>query len=54
MLPGSIVGYTDKLSDDKGGALRSGSGGEMRIPFALAEFSRILELDWDSASWRCI
>ncbi|WP_042272224.1 T6SS phospholipase effector Tle1-like catalytic domain-containing protein, partial [Paraburkholderia heleia] len=51
-----LVGYTDKLSDDKGGALGLGlgSGGEMRLQYALAEFSRTLELDWGSASWRCM
>jgi hypothetical protein len=51
-----LVGYTDKLSDDRGGVrgLGLGSGGEMRIQFALAEFSRILELDWSSASWQCM
>jgi hypothetical protein len=51
-----LIGYTDKLSDDKGGALGLGlgRGGDMRIQYALAEFSRILQIDWDSASWRCM
>jgi len=51
-----IIGYTDKISDDKGGALGLGlgTGGDMRIQYALAEFSRILEVDWGAASWRCM
>jgi hypothetical protein len=48
-----IMGYTDRLADDKGGAagLGLGKGGEMRIQFALAELSRILEREWSSA-WK--
>lgn len=51
-----IVGYTDTLRDDRGGVLGLGvgAGGDMRIKFALAEFSRILEHEWSSASWRCM
>jgi hypothetical protein len=48
------MGYTDHLTDDRGGprGLGLGKGGNMRIQYALAEFSRILELDWGSASWK--
>jgi Uncharacterized alpha/beta hydrolase domain (DUF2235) len=51
-----IMGYTDMLEDDRGGALGLGfgAGGDMRIKFALAEFSRILERDWSSPSWKCM
>lgn len=51
-----FLGYTDKLSDDRGGALGLGlgTGGDMRIQYALAEFSRILEVEWSSAAWRCM
>ncbi|WP_028230522.1 T6SS phospholipase effector Tle1-like catalytic domain-containing protein [Paraburkholderia mimosarum] len=55
MVP-KLVGYTDKLSDDRGGALGLGlgKGGDMRIQYALAEFSRILEIEWSSAAWKCM
>jgi hypothetical protein len=51
-----IMGYTDKLSDDRGGplGLGLGKGGDMRIQYALAEFSRILEIEWSSAAWKCM
>jgi hypothetical protein len=51
-----LIGYTDHLSDDEGGALGLGlgRGGDMRIAYALAEFSRILKIDWSSASWKCM
>ncbi|AXL52464.1 Hcp [Paraburkholderia caffeinilytica] len=51
-----VVGYTDTLEDDPGGALGLGlgAGGDMRIKFALAEFSRILEREWGSAAWKCM
>ncbi len=47
------VGYTDKLGNDAGGkmGLALGAGGELRISYALAEFSRILEQEWYS-SWK--
>lgn len=49
-----VMGYTDELADDRGGAagLGLGKGGEMRIQYALAEFSRILERDWGPAAWK--
>lgn len=49
-----IMGYTDGLADDRGGAagLGLGKGGEMRIQYALAEFSRIIEREWSSAAWK--
>jgi hypothetical protein len=49
-----VMGYTDELADDKGGALGLGlgTGGDLRIRFALAEFSRILERDWGAAAWK--
>jgi hypothetical protein len=49
-----IMGYTDRLVDDRGGAagLGLGKGGEMRIQYALAEFSRILEREWEPAAWK--
>ncbi len=39
-----VVGYTDHLKDDEGGmlGLGLGTGGDMRIKFALGEFSRRL------------
>ncbi|SAK54298.1 Hcp [Caballeronia glebae] len=51
-----LIGYTDKLADDKGGNLGLGLavGGDVRIEYALAEFSRILKIDWSSASWKCM
>jgi hypothetical protein len=51
-----IMGYTDMLDDDRGGALGLGlgAGGDLRIKFALAEFSRILEREWSSPSWKCM
>lgn len=51
-----VVGYTDTLKDDPGGTLGLGlgAGGDMRIKFALAEFSRILESEWGSAAWKCM
>jgi uncharacterized protein (DUF2235 family) len=51
-----VIGYTDKLTDDKGGklGLGLGAGGEMRINYALAEFSRILEIDWSTPAWKCM
>ncbi|MFL9913857.1 DUF2235 domain-containing protein [Paraburkholderia fungorum] len=51
-----VAGYTDKLEDDPGGVrgLGLGAGGDVRIKFALAEFSRILERDWGAAAWKCM
>lgn len=51
-----LIGYTDKLAEDKGGifGLGLGVGGDTRIEYALAEFSRILKIDWSSASWKCM
>lgn len=51
-----LIGYTDKLADDKGGnlGLGLGAGGDTHIEYALAEFSRILKIDWSSASWKCM
>ncbi|MCG5074451.1 T6SS phospholipase effector Tle1-like catalytic domain-containing protein [Paraburkholderia tagetis] len=51
-----FMGYTDELMDDRGGAagLGLGKGGEMRIQYALAEFSRILEREWGSAAWKAM
>lgn len=49
-----VVGYTDHLKDDEGEALGLGfgAGGDLRIQFALGEFSRLLELDWGPGSWK--
>ncbi|WP_186018334.1 T6SS phospholipase effector Tle1-like catalytic domain-containing protein [Burkholderia gladioli] len=49
-----VVGYTDHLKDDEGGmlGLGLGTGGDMRIKFALGEFSRRLEVDWGPGSWK--
>ncbi|AIP65264.1 T6SS phospholipase effector Tle1-like catalytic domain-containing protein [Burkholderia thailandensis] len=49
-----VVGYTDQLKDDEGGTLGLGLGvgGDLRIKFALAEFSRILDVDWGPGSWK--
>ncbi|MCZ2903678.1 T6SS phospholipase effector Tle1-like catalytic domain-containing protein [Burkholderia thailandensis] len=49
-----VAGYTDHLKDDEGGALGLGlgAGGDLRIKFALAEFSRILDVDWGPGSWK--
>ncbi|ANB76259.1 hypothetical protein AYM40_28830 [Paraburkholderia phytofirmans OLGA172] len=49
-----IMGYTDALGDDQGGmlGLGLGAGGDMRIKFALAEFSQILEREWSPPSWK--
>ncbi|RDK02839.1 T6SS phospholipase effector Tle1-like catalytic domain-containing protein [Paraburkholderia lacunae] len=49
-----VVGYTDHLKDDEGGTigLGFGAGGDLRIEFALAEFSRRLEVDWGAGSWK--
>jgi Uncharacterized alpha/beta hydrolase domain (DUF2235) len=51
-----VVGYTDMLEDDPGGALGLGlgAGGDLRIKVALADFSRILEDEWSLPSWRCM
>ncbi|MBU9643138.1 DUF2235 domain-containing protein [Burkholderia gladioli] len=49
-----VVGYTDHLKDDEGGVLGLGlgAGGDLRIKFALGEFSRLLEVEWGPGSWR--
>ncbi|AJY32434.1 hypothetical protein BTM_5870 [Burkholderia thailandensis 34] len=49
-----IAGYTDHLKDDEGGVLGLGlgAGGDLRINFALAEFSRLLEVEWGPGSWK--
>lgn len=51
-----VVGYTDKLPDDKGGklGLGLGVGGDMRVQYALAEFSGILEMEWSTPAWKCM
>ncbi|MEZ0606395.1 DUF2235 domain-containing protein [Paraburkholderia sp. IW21] len=51
-----VAGYTDTLEDDPGGVrgLGLGAGGDLRIKFALAEFSRILEREWGAAAWKCM
>ncbi|WP_186268933.1 T6SS phospholipase effector Tle1-like catalytic domain-containing protein [Burkholderia gladioli] len=48
-----IAGYTDHLKDDEGGirGLGLGAGGDLRIQFALGEFSRRLEIEWGPGSW---
>ncbi|AUL56080.1 DUF2235 domain-containing protein [Burkholderia pseudomallei] len=48
-----VAGYSDHLSEDGGGlmGLGLGNGGELRLDFALAEFSRRLEVDWGPGSW---
>lgn len=47
-----IAGYTDHLKDDEGGirGLGLGAGGDLRIKFALGEFSRRLEIEWGPGS----
>ncbi|WP_186162065.1 T6SS phospholipase effector Tle1-like catalytic domain-containing protein [Burkholderia gladioli] len=49
-----VAGYTDHLRDDEGGVLGLGfgAGGELRIEFALGEFSRLLEIEWGPGSWK--
>jgi hypothetical protein len=49
-----MAGYTDHLKDDEGGTLGLGfgAGGDLRIKFALGEFSRRLEVDWGPGSWK--
>ncbi len=49
-----VAGYTDRLNDDGGGVLGLGlgTGGDLRIKFALAEFSRLLEVEWGPGSWK--
>ncbi|WP_369065811.1 T6SS phospholipase effector Tle1-like catalytic domain-containing protein [Burkholderia gladioli] len=49
-----VVGYTDHLKDDDGGVfgLGLGAGGDLRIKFALGEFSRLLEVEFGPGSWR--
>jgi uncharacterized protein (DUF2235 family) len=48
-----VVGYTDHLKDDEGGVLGLGlgTGGDLRLKFALGEFSRLLETEWGPGSW---
>ncbi|WP_186191581.1 T6SS phospholipase effector Tle1-like catalytic domain-containing protein [Burkholderia gladioli] len=48
-----VAGYTDHLKDDEGGVLGLGlgAGGDLRIKFALGEFSRLLEAEWGPSSW---
>ncbi|WP_043302564.1 T6SS phospholipase effector Tle1-like catalytic domain-containing protein, partial [Burkholderia humptydooensis] len=49
-----VAGYTDQLKDDDGGiaGLGLGAGGDLRIKYALAEFSRRLEIEWGPGSWK--
>ncbi|AJW95895.1 T6SS phospholipase effector Tle1-like catalytic domain-containing protein [Burkholderia gladioli] len=48
-----VAGYTDHLKDDEGGVLGLGlgAGGDLRIRFALGEFSRLLEVEFGPGSW---
>ncbi|AHI67890.1 T6SS phospholipase effector Tle1-like catalytic domain-containing protein [Burkholderia thailandensis] len=49
-----VAGYTERLTDDEGGTLGLGlgAGGDLRIKFALAEYSRLLEVEWGPGSWK--